>query len=116
MYYQSSIPELDVRQLAVILAESEQPLQLIDVRERGEVAIANIAGFDLYPLSEFEQWSEEILTHLDPEAETIVICHHGMRSAQLCQWLVMRGFSKVKNVLGGIDAYSRFVDSSIRRY
>lgn len=116
MYYQSSIPEIDVRQLAILMAESEQPLQLIDVRERGEIAIANIAEFDLYPLSEFEKWSEEILIRLEPEAKTIVICHHGMRSAQLCQWLAMRGFSNVQNVMGGIDAYSRFVDSAIRRY
>lgn len=115
MYY-SPIPEIDVTQLAVLLSESSSSLQLIDVRERSEAALALIPGFDLYPLSEFEQWSEKILTELKPEAETIVICHHGMRSAQLCQWLSMRGFSQVQNVAGGIDAYSRFVDSSVRRY
>ena len=115
MYY-SPIPEIDVNQLAVLLSESSPELQLIDVRERTEAAIANIAGFNLYPLSEFEQWSEKILTELKPEAETIVICHHGMRSAQLCQWLSLRGFSQVQNVMGGIDAYSRLIDSSVRRY
>lgn len=114
MYY--SIPEIDVNQLALLLAESDQDLQLIDVRERAEAAIAQIPGFDLYPLSEFEQWSEKILTKLQPEAQTIVICHHGMRSAQLCQWLSMRGFKQVQNVMGGIDAYSRFIDSSLNRY
>ena len=114
MYY-SPIPEIDVEQLATMMA-SDPSLQLIDVRERNEVDYAAIPGFDLYPLSEFEQWSDRILTELKPEAETIVICHHGMRSAQLCQWLSIRGFSQVKNVRGGIDAYSRLVDSSIRRY
>lgn len=114
MYY-SSIPEIDVNQLATLLA-SETSLQLIDVRERSEADIAYISGFALYPLSEFEQWSERILTDFQPEVETIVVCHHGMRSAQLCQWLSMRGFSQVKNVAGGIDAYSRMVDPSIRRY
>ena len=58
----------------------------------------------------------KILTELKPEAETIVMCHHGMRSAQLCQWLSMRGFSNVYNLRGGIDAYSRLVDSTINRY
>jgi rhodanese-related sulfurtransferase len=111
----SSIPEIDVNQLAGLLA-STTPLQLIDVRERSEVDLAHIPGFAIYPLSEFEQWSEQILLALQPEVETIVICHHGMRSAQLCQWLLMRGFSEVKNVAGGIDAYSCLVDSSIRRY
>lgn len=114
MYY-SPIPEIDVNQLATLLG-SNQSLQLIDVREKSEVALAQIPGFALYPLSEFEQWSEQILRDLQPEVETIIICHHGMRSAQLCQWLTMRGFSEVKNVNGGIDAYSRMVDSSIRRY
>lgn len=116
MFYSSSIPEIDVRQLAVRLAEGDEALQLIDVRERNEVAIAWVSGFEIYPLSEFDRWSEQILIELQPEAETIVMCHHGMRSAQLCQWLAMRGFSNVQNVMGGIDAYSRFVDSTISRY
>ena len=116
MYYNSSIPEIDVRELAVRLAEAPESLQLIDVRERSEAELASVEGFELYPLSEFEQWSEKLLTFLQPETEIIVICHHGMRSAQLCQWLAMRGFGNVQNVMGGIDAYSRFVDSSIYRY
>ncbi len=114
MYY-SAIPEIDVNELATLMA-SDASIQLIDVREQSEANLAYIPGFDLYPLSEFEQWSEKILTTLQAEAETIVICHHGMRSAQLCQWLSMRGFTSVKNVAGGIDAYSRIVDSSVRRY
>ena len=114
MYY-SSIPEIDVQQLAVLLA-SDSSLQLIDVRERNEVAIAKIPDFGVYPLSEFEQWSEPLLSNLQSEAETIVMCHHGMRSAQLCQWLLARGFTNVKNVTGGIDAYSRLIDSSVNRY
>ncbi|MDJ0570336.1 MAG: rhodanese-like domain-containing protein [Pleurocapsa sp. MO_192.B19] len=116
MFDSSPIPEIDVQQLAMRLAESSQSLQLIDVRERNEVTFAYIEGFEVFPLSEFEQWSEEILLRLNPEAETIVICHHGMRSAQLCQWLKMRGFNNVQNVMGGIDAYSRLVDPTIRRY
>lgn len=114
MYY-SPIPEIDVEQLATLMA-SNPSLQLIDVREKSEANLAYIPGFDLYPLSEFEQWSDKILSELQSEAETVVICHHGMRSAQLCQWLSMRGFKNVNNVKGGIDAYSRLVDSTIRRY
>ena len=114
MYY-ASIPEIDVNQLATLIA-SDSSIQLIDVRERREAELAYINGFNLYPLSEFEQWSDKILVELKPEAETFVICHHGMRSAQLCQWLSMRGFTEVKNVSGGIDAYSRFIDSGVRRY
>ena len=116
MFYSNSIPEIDVNQLAIKLAETPASLQLIDVRERTEFAIANIPGFALYPLSEFDHWSEKILIDLQPEIETIVMCHHGMRSAQLCQWLAIRGFSNVQNVMGGIDAYARLVDNKINRY
>ncbi|MGV2826646.1 rhodanese-like domain-containing protein [Myxosarcina sp. GI1(2024)] len=116
MFYSSKIPEIDVSELAMRLASADQSLQLIDVRERNEVAIACIPEFEVLPLSEFEQWSDNILTRLNPEAETIIICHHGMRSAQMCQWLMARGFNKVKNVTGGIDAYSQLIDSTIARY
>lgn len=115
MFY-SSIPEIDVRELAMRLASADRSLQLIDVRERNEVAIACVPEFEVLPLSEFQQWSNNVLTRLDREAETIVMCHHGMRSAQMCQWLMSKGFSRVKNVTGGIDAYSQLIDSNIARY
>ncbi len=116
MHYNSAISEIDVQQLALRLAQVSQSLQLVDVRERSEANLAKIEGFDLYPLSEIEQWSEKIFTCLQPEAETIVLCHHGRRSAQMCQWLATRGFSNLYNVMGGIDAYSLLVDSTIYRY
>ena len=115
MFYGNSIPEIDANQLAIKLGEAES-LQLIDVRERNEFAIAQIPGFDLYPLSEFDRWSSKMLTNLSPDAETIVMCHYGVRSAQLAQWLAMRGFSNVHNLMGGIDAYSRFVDNGVNLY
>lgn len=115
MYYYD-FSEIDVEQLAMLLAESDPAVQLIDVRERNEVAIAQIPDFEVYPLSEFEQWSQQMLNDLEPAAKTVVMCHHGMRSAQLCQWLQQRGFRDVYNVRGGIDAYSRLIDSAIARY
>jgi rhodanese-related sulfurtransferase len=116
MYY-TPVPEIDVEQLAIRLeSDADSFLQLIDVREKNEVEIAAIEGFEVLPLSEFSQWSENILTRLNADAETIVMCHHGMRSAQLCQWLLDRGFTNVKNVTGGIDAYARFIDPNIALY
>jgi rhodanese-related sulfurtransferase len=97
--------------------QAEMPdLQLIDVREPQEVAIAHVQGFEVLPLSEFAEWSGDIPTRFDPQKETIVMCHHGMRSAQMCQWLMNQGFTNVKNLVGGIDAYSVLVDPSIPRY
>ncbi|NEQ66707.1 MAG: rhodanese-related sulfurtransferase [Symploca sp. SIO2D2] len=114
--FNNTIPEISVEQLAQRMAESPEELQLIDVREEQEVAIAKIEGFEILPLSEFAEWSDQITTRFDPNTETLVICHHGGRSAQMCQWLLIQGFTNVKNVVGGIDAYSLRVDQSIPQY
>ncbi|MGF1478981.1 MAG: rhodanese-like domain-containing protein [Cyanophyceae cyanobacterium] len=108
--------EISVEELAIRLAEQDPQLQLIDVREPQEVAIAHIDGFEVLPLSQYSQWSEQIQSRFDPEAETLVMCHHGVRSAQMCQWLTSVGFTSVKNIAGGIDAYAALVDSSVPRY
>lgn len=115
-YFSQPIPQIDVEELALLLASTTEGLQLLDVREPSEVAQAYIEGFQVLPLSEFAAWSEQIPLRLDSNAETIVICHHGIRSAQMCQWLINQGFTNVKNVVGGIDAYSRVVDPAIPRY
>jgi rhodanese-related sulfurtransferase len=111
-----SFTEIKVQELAERLANGDPGLQLIDVREPQELALAKIDGFANLPLSEYEQWNKEISTRFDAHAETLVLCHHGMRSAQMCQWLVSQGFTNVKNITGGIDAYSRLADPLIPRY
>lgn len=110
------IPQIDVEELAIRLADKAPELQLIDVREPQEVEIAYIEGFEVLPLSQFEQWSANIKTRFNPKAETLVICHHGIRSAQMCQWLQNIGFTNVRNVVGGIDAYALLVDPTVSRY
>ena len=116
--YQSSLPSISVKEFAQHLAQNNtnNKLQLIDVREIQEAQIAFIEGFELFPLSNFEQWSNSILTQYDSQTETFVLCHHGIRSANMCQWLLNQGFTNVKNIEGGIDAYSCLVDSTIPRY
>jgi rhodanese-related sulfurtransferase len=86
---------------------------LIDVREPDEYALAHIESARLLPLSLFTEWVET----LDPEAETVVMCHHGIRSAQVCAFLAQQqGFTKLKNLEGGIDRWSCEVDVSVPRY
>ncbi len=114
--FRQPLPEVTVRELAQILADPSNTPQLIDVRESWEVETAGLSSFVNLPLSEFADWSEAIETQLDRDKETLVLCHHGMRSAQMCQWLINQGFTQVKNIAGGIDAYSIVVDSSVPRY
>ena len=113
--FSQPVTQISVEELAQRLA-SKEDLQLVDVREPQEVAIASLEGFDILPLSEYAEWSDQIHSRFAPEKETIVMCHHGIRSASMCQWLMNQGFTNVKNVAGGIDAYSILVDHSIPQY
>ncbi|WP_204104420.1 MULTISPECIES: rhodanese-like domain-containing protein [Spirulina sp. CCY15215] len=108
--------KITVEELAQRMVEKSEILQLIDVREPEEIAIAHIAGFEVLPLSQFNDWSEDIKQRFNTESETLVLCHHGMRSAQMCQWLRSQGFTNVKNITGGIEAYACLVDASLPRY
>ncbi|MGK7881606.1 MAG: rhodanese-like domain-containing protein [Crocosphaera sp.] len=110
-----SLPVISVEELAERLKDPDG-LQLIDVREPEEVAIAFIQGFEVLSLSQSQQWSSDISQRFDPHKETFVLCHHGMRSAQMCLWLLNNGFTNVKNITGGIAAYSTKVDSTIPQY
>ena len=115
MFYSQGMPEISVEELAQML-ENNKTLQFIDVREPEEVEIAFIEGFEILSFSQFQEWAEKINIRFDSEVETIVMCHHGVRSAQMCQWLTNQGFTNVKNVAGGIDAYAIRIDPSISRY
>ncbi len=84
---------------------------MLDVREPWEFDVARIEGSRLIPMGELpERFSE-----LDPAAETVVICHHGSRSAYVARALGEVGFARVLNLQGGLDAYSD-VDESVPRY
>jgi rhodanese-related sulfurtransferase len=107
--------EISVSELAVKLADGDRR-QFVDVREPQELAIASLPQFVNFPLSEYGQWSANILQTLDPTLETVVLCHHGMRSAQMCGWLADQGFTQICNVTGGIAAYAQLVDRSVPQY
>jgi rhodanese-related sulfurtransferase len=85
--------------------------ELLDVRESWEYELAHIEGSRLIPMGELS----ERVPELDPAAETVVICHHGSRSAYVASALKQGGFAKVLNLEGGLDAYAD-VDGSVPRY
>jgi len=87
-------------------------LVLLDVREPWEYDLAKLAGSILIPLATLPQ----SMAKLDREAEIVAICHHGMRSADAMNFLLQQGFASVKNLVGGIDAWSVQVDGSVPRY
>jgi rhodanese-related sulfurtransferase len=73
--------------------------------------LARIEGSKLIPMGELA----ERVSELDPARETVVICHHGSRSAYVARALQRAGFTKVLNLEGGVDAYSD-VDGLVPRY
>lgn len=87
-------------------------LVLVDVREDWEYSLAKIDGSILMPLGTLPQ----SLAQLSRDAEIIAICHHGMRSADATNFLLQQGFPNVKNLVGGIDAWSTQVDGTVPRY
>ena len=87
--------------------------QLIDVRQPEEYAFAKIEGAKLIPLAQIIQRMDEI----DPTRETIVQCTAGGRSATAIQALQRAGFTgELKNLRGGITAWSNEVDPKIPKY
>jgi adenylyltransferase/sulfurtransferase len=53
---------------------------------------------------------------LERDADIVVYCHHGMRSAAAVEWLRDQGFARVRNLVGGIDRWSLDIDPTMRRY
>jgi sulfur-carrier protein adenylyltransferase/sulfurtransferase len=105
------LPEITVQQLAEKLKSPKPPI-LIDVREPHEYRFCRIEGAELKPLGEIEEWAET----LDPEAEIVLQCHSGARSAHATMYLKHLGFKRVANLRGGIDAWSLEVDPDVPRY
>jgi len=87
---------------------------LLDVRTLEEHALARVEPSLLVPLHELAERLEELETWRD--REVICLCHHGIRSAQACMYLTSRGFSRVRNLNGGIDAYAAEADPGMHRY
>jgi rhodanese-related sulfurtransferase len=76
---------------------------LLDVRTDPEVARGLIAGSKHIPLNQLPARHQEI----NPEAQLVVYCQSGARSAQACAWLAERGFAQVHNLQGGLLAWAR---------
>jgi adenylyltransferase/sulfurtransferase len=109
----TGVPEIEPAELRARLAGAEPPL-LLDVREPWEDETARIAGARLIPLGSLDAALGEIEAYR--ERPIVVHCHHGGRSRRACELLRAKGFQRVENLAGGIDAWSREVDPSVPRY
>ncbi len=103
--------EIDVVELKEKIDRGDQ-FVLIDVREPHEYKICSIPGARLIPLGEFPKHVGEF----DKNADIVIHCRSGMRSAKACNVLRQAGFKHVRNVVGGILAWSDKVDPSVPKY
>jgi len=87
-------------------------LKLVDVREPHEWQIGTIEGATLIPLGEIPKRMNEF----NSADEIVLYCKSGMRSMKALKLLRGAGFSKLKNLHGGINAWSREVDPNVPLY
>jgi adenylyltransferase/sulfurtransferase len=106
-----TVPGVSVYDLEDLI-KAKADFDLIDVRETHEFDIAQIKGSKLIPLSVFPQRMHE----LDSARDIYLVCKNGQRSEKAWKTLHDAGFRKVKNVEGGLDAWSADIDPSVPAY
>jgi rhodanese-related sulfurtransferase len=106
------VPQISVATARDWLAQTDGAPLLLDVREGWEVAIAALPNAQHIPMGQLVARVSEI----DATRSVIVFCHHGVRSLQVVAFLQRQGFDDVHNLFGGIDAWSKTIDSNIALY
>ena len=96
----SAYQDIRVEELKMMIDGKEDTI-LLDVREQYEFDEGHIAGSILIPTGQITRR----IVELDKNKTIVVICATGSRSAQVAQYLVKNGFSKVKNLVGGIMSW-----------
>ena len=104
--------EISAGEVKSMLVRGE-PFTLLDVREPSELEKAKIVGSAHIPMGDVPVRAHQ---ELDPEEHIVVLCHHGVRSLTVTNWLRQQGFEKVQSVRGGIDGWARTVDPKIPLY
>ena len=103
---------ISASQLKLLIDTAETPPFLLDVREPHEFDYCHIANSHLIPM-------QSIPSQLDQLSKTtpiITICHHGMRSQQVAQYLMQHGFKDITNLTGGVHAWASEVEPAMPTY
>jgi molybdopterin/thiamine biosynthesis adenylyltransferase/rhodanese-related sulfurtransferase len=106
----TGVPEISVEELKQRL-DAKEDLFILDVREQHEYQICNLKGH-LIPLNDLPRRVHE----LDPGKEMVVHCRSGARSARAVGFLRQAGFTKAKNLAGGILAWADRIDPNVPKY
>jgi rhodanese-related sulfurtransferase len=104
--------EVAPEELKTMMGGDGRPF-LLDVREAWETAAVGFPGAIAMPMGEVPS---RAFHELDPDQRIVVICHHGVRSLNVANWLRNQGFERAQSLRGGIDGWSRDVDPAVARY
>src|ERR1700690_1188374 len=86
---------------------------LLDVRKPWELEQAHLDGARNMAMGDVPARAHQ---ELDPDDHIVVMCHHGVRSLSVTNWLRQQGFEKVQSMRGGIDGWARTVDPKVPLY
>ena len=101
--------EIDVTTAARLLREGAL---MVDVREPAEVSTCSIDGSRHIPMRQIPDY----LAELPRDRQLLILCHVGVRSLRVTQFLRANGFVRVSNVAGGINAWAEQIDPNLARY
>ncbi len=93
--------------------DAGEPVVVLDVRDPWEVQTARLENARHIPMGDIPARAHQ---ELDPDAHIVVVCHHGVRSLNVTQWLRQQGFENAQSMRGGIDRWSRTVDPKVPVY
>lgn len=107
-------------EFAAWLAQADAQPVMLDVREPWEwrTASVTVEGFTLLqiPMQSIPARLAELKLNHSADYPLACLCHHGVRSLQVVNYLAQNGFTNVVNVQGGIAAWAQQVDNSIAQY
>jgi rhodanese-related sulfurtransferase len=93
--------------------DAGEKIVVLDVREPWELQTAHVVNTKNIAMGDVPAKAHQ---DLDPEEHIVVMCHHGVRSANVTAWLQQQGFEKVQSLQGGIDRWARTVDTKVATY
>jgi rhodanese-related sulfurtransferase len=100
--------------------QAGEKFTILDVREPWELDYAQIKDERVLnlPMSQISRAQREAFSSelRDPQAEIVVMCHHGVRSANVAMWMMQNGWNNIASLAGGIDAYASEVDPTVGVY
>ena len=104
--------EFSAQQLKTYLETCDEQPFLLDVRQPWEVDVCKIENSIFIPMAQIPAEIES----LDVDRETVVICHHGIRSRSVARYLEQHGFSNIINLSGGVAQWAKTVDNQMAAY